>query len=83
MRKYNINQFLYKHLMQNGTDNSFVQIFSHSLTVGFLIVNNFMILTYGLVSDDTVHNGTIKHHKTDEKISYLEFQVSPSIFDSK
>ena len=36
---------------------------------------------YRLFPDDTVHNGTIKLHKTDEKIIDFAVHVSPSRFD--
>ena len=34
-----------------------------------------------LVPDDTVHKGTSKRHKTDEKITNFVVHAPPSIFD--
>ena len=43
------------------------------------------ILPYhdGMVPDDTVHKGTSKNHKTDEKITHFAVHVPPAIFDLK
>ena len=42
MRKYIINQCLHRRSMKNGTEK-LVQIFDHLVTLGFLIVRNFVI----------------------------------------
>ena len=43
MIEYIINKCFYKFFMSNGTNNSLIGIFDHSLTVGSLIVNNLLI----------------------------------------
>ena len=48
MKEYMINKYLYVRSIKNGTDNNLVRKFHHLLTVGFLVVNNFVIEKYEL-----------------------------------
>ena len=48
MREYIINNYLYRRSMKNGADNNLVLIFDNLLTVGFIVVNNFVIEKYEL-----------------------------------
>ena len=55
-------------------------------TIGLLLtllLFNFIAEGAWIVPDDTVHKGTSKRHKMDEKSTHFEVNVPPSIFDSK